>query len=120
MADEMKSLFEKTFGHSLSPLTPPQALQLLKSGPQDLLLILYWSPEMPQHQLVIHQLLPGDRVLFYNPYRPEDHPVGSVLKDPERRVEENGLESVSFDMFRSFFTERKAACYNTRSSADNS
>lgn len=119
MADDIKEMFEKVFGHGLTPLTPPQVLQLLKSGPQDLLLVLHWSEEMPQHQLVVHQLLPGERVLFYNPYRAEDQPVGTVLSDPERTVEENGMESISFDMFRSFFTDHKAVCYNTRKSADN-
>lgn len=120
MADDLKPMFEKLFGHALAPLTPPQVLQLLKSGPQDLLLVLFWSPEMPQHQLVLHQLLPDERILFYNPYRAAgERPVGTILPDPERRVEEDGLESVSFDTFRSFFTERKAVCYDTRKSADN-
>ena len=114
MADDIKPMFEKLFGHSLTPLTPPQVLQLLKSGRQDLLLILHWSPEMPQHQLVIHELTPDNRVLFYNPYRAEEQPVGSMLEDPERRVEEDGMESITFDTFRAFFTERKAVCYDTR------
>lgn len=114
MADEIQPMFERLFGHSLTPLSPPQVLQLLKAGPQDLLLILYWSEEMPQHQLVVHSLTPDNRVIFYNPYRAEELPVGSRLSDPERQVEENGLESVSFETFRSFFTERKAVCYNTR------
>lgn len=115
MADDIKPAFEKLFGHPLTPLTPPQVLSLLKGGPQELLLILYWSPEMPQHQLVIHELTPENRVLFYNPYRAEEKPVGTMLTDPERRVEEDGMESITFDMFRAFFTERKAVCYNTKS-----
>lgn len=114
MAEEIGAKFAKLFGHELAPLTPPQVLQLLKAGPQDLLLILEWSQEMPQHQLVIHELLPDERVLFYNPYRAEEKPAGTLLTNPDRRVEENGLESVSFEMFRSFFTDRKAVCYNTR------
>ena len=114
MADEIQPMFEKLFVHPLAPLTPPQVLHLLQAGPQNLLLILYWNPEMPQHQLVIHQLIPENRVLFYNPYRAEELPVGSMLSDPERRVEAGGMESITFDMFRSFFTERKAVCYDTR------
>ncbi len=115
MADELRPLFEKLFGHGLTPLTPPQVLQRLKEGPQDLLLILNFGEEMPQHQLVLHQLTPEQRVVFFNPYREADHPPGTVLSDPERRVEEDGLESISFDMFRRFFTERGAVCYDTRS-----
>lgn len=114
MADEIGPMFTRLFGHQLAPLTPPEALQRLKSGPQDLLLILEWSREMPQHQLVLHELLPDERVLFYNPYRAQENPVGTLLTDPERRVEEDGMESVSFEVFRSFFTERKAVCYDTR------
>lgn len=114
MADEIQPMFERLFGHTLTPLTPPQVLQLLKTGPQDLLLILHWSDDMPQHQLVVHSLTPENRVIFYNPYRAEELPVGSQLSDPDRQVEENGLESVSFDTFRSFFTDRKAVCYNTK------
>lgn len=115
MANDIGPAFEKLFGHSLKPLTPPQVLQLLKTGRQDLLLILHWSPEMPEHQLVIHELTPDNRVLFYNPYRAREEPVGTILPDPERRVEEDGMESISFEMFRSFFTERKARCFDTRS-----
>jgi hypothetical protein len=116
MTDDIGPKFEKLFGHGLRPLTPPQVLQLLKTGPQDLLLILYWDADMPEHQLVVHQLTPDQRVVFYNPYRAEEKPVGTELADPPRRVEENGLESCSFDTFRDFFTQRKAVCYDTRES----
>lgn len=112
MAD-IQEMFKKVFGHELQPLTPPQALELLKQGPQDLLLIMHWAEDMPEHQLVLHRLTEDNRVVFYNPFRPEQKAVGTVLSDPERRVEEDGLESVSFEVFRSFFTERKAVCYNT-------
>ena len=114
MADDIGPKFEKLFGHELRPLTPPQVLELLKSGHQDLLMILHWDEQMPQHQLVLHDLTADQRVVFYNPYRAESHPVGTQLNDPERRVEEDGLESVSFDVFRAFFTERKAVCFDTR------
>lgn len=113
MVDEIGPRFEELFGRSLRPLTPPQVLQLLKSGHQDLLMILYWDEQMPEHQLVIHDLRPDQRVVFYNPYRTADHPVGTELSNPIRRVEEGHLESVSFDVFRTFFTERKAVCYDT-------
>lgn len=113
MAEDIQAGFKRLFGHELKPLTPPEALALLKSGPQDLLLILHWAADMPEHQLVLHRLTEDQRVVFYNPYRAAELPVGTTLPDPERRVEEEGLESVTFDVFRSFFTHRKAVCYNT-------
>lgn len=112
--DELQVLFRKVFGHPLQEISAPQVLERLKSGPQDLVCCLFWADDMPAHQLVLHRLTEDQRVVFYNPYRERnDLPVGSVLADPERRVEEDGLESVSFDVFRSFFTQRKAVCYST-------
>lgn len=114
MAEDLQAGFERIFGRPLQPLTPPQVLQLLQSGPQDLVVVLHWSQEMPQHQLVLHGLTEDRRVVFYNPYRAGDEEVGTELNDPPRRVEPDGLESVTFDTFRSFFTERKAVCFNAR------
>jgi len=112
--DDIQVGFQKLFGHPLEPLTPPQALALLKLSRQDLLLILVWNKEMPSHQLVLHEIGPDERVLFYNPFREKELPPGSKLTDPERRVEADGMESVSFDVFRSLFTERQARCFDTR------
>ena len=116
MADneELQTLFGKTFGYQLQPLSAPQVLEQLKTGERDIVCCLYWEERMPAHQLVLHRLTDDNRVLFFNPYRENKQlPVGSLLAEPERRVEESGLESVSFEVFRSFFTQRQALCYST-------
>lgn len=112
--EDLQILFKRVFGYALQPLTPPEVLERLKRGPQDIVCVLQWHELMPQHQLVLQKLTADERVVFYNPYRERsDLVAGTMLADPERRVEGNGQESVSFDTFRTFFTQRQAQCYST-------
>ena len=116
--EEMQVLFRRVFGHPLKELTPPQVLESLKMGNKDVVCCLYWDSRMPDHQLVLHRLTPDERVIFYNPYHEcPDGPVGTILPEPERRIEAGGLESVSFDVFRTFFTHRQAICFSTEKPA---
>jgi hypothetical protein len=110
----MQGVYQRVFGHNLPELSPPQALERLKTGKKEVICCLFWDARLPEHQLVLRKIAPDNRVVFYNPYK-ERHgiPVGTVLSDPERRVEEGGLESVSFDVFRTFFTQRNAICFGT-------
>lgn len=103
------------FGETLHPLTATELLEQLAAGNRKCLLTLNWGPGMPDHQLLLRGLDPEGRVYFHNPYRPEDHPIGTLLANPERRVEPDHLESVTLDQFEQFFLERNARAYERRS-----
>ena len=113
--DQLEALLEKAFGYRLHPLSPPEVLRLLQSGTADIVMVLHWDERNPQHQLVLEKLTEDRRIVFYNSLKTAGAKKGMVLHNPHRVVEGECLESVSFETFRSFFTEHGAMCFGTRS-----